>query len=101
MLSVYVFSLADIFTHHIKRGLHCVLARRVSNDTVCFYDPGEVTMDEMFCDFMRKDIGFRSDKDALDYYKRAQSVLRDELLTCYQYFKDNGRLQDYHDYRGN
>jgi len=65
------------------------------------HEPGEVTMDEMICDFMRKDIGFRSDKDALDYYKRAQSVLRDELLTCYQYLKDNGRLQDYHDYRGN
>lgn len=63
--------------------------------------PGEVTMDEMISDFMRKDIRFRSDQDALDYYKRAQSVLRDELLTCYQYLKDNGRLQDYHDYRGN
>ena len=65
------------------------------------HEPSEVTIDEMISDFMRKDIRFKSDKDALDYYKRAQSVLRDELLTCYQYLKENGRLQDYHDYRGN
>ncbi|MBP3199203.1 MAG: hypothetical protein J6N21_19685 [Butyrivibrio sp.] len=65
------------------------------------HEPGEVTIDEMISDFMRKDIMFKSDKDALDYYKRAQSVLRDELLTCYQYLKENGKLQDYHDYRGN
>ncbi|MEE3399961.1 MAG: hypothetical protein VZR64_10865 [Eubacterium sp.] len=63
--------------------------------------PGRVTLDEMICDFMRRDIRFKSDEDALDYYKRAQSVLRDELLTCYMYLRDTGRLQDYHDYRGN
>ena len=60
---------------------------------------GEVTMDEMISDFMRKDISFGSDKDALDYYKRAQSVLRDEVLTCYQYLKERGLLNEYHEYR--
>lgn len=61
--------------------------------------PGEVTMDEMICDFMRKDIRFKTDKEALDHYKRAQSVLRDETLNCYQYLKEHGLLQDYHRYR--
>ena len=60
---------------------------------------GQVTLDEMICDYMRRDIRFRNDKDALEYYKRAQSVLRDEALTCYQYLKDHGLLEDFHEYR--
>ena len=60
---------------------------------------GEVSMDEMISEFMRKDIGFRSDKDALDYYMRAQSVLRDEILTCYMYLKEQGLLNEYHAFR--
>ena len=63
------------------------------------HTPGEVTMDEMISDFMRKDIGFKSDKEALEYYTRAQSVLGDEILTCYQYLKEQGLLNEYHKYR--
>ena len=61
--------------------------------------PGEVSMDEMISDFMRSDIGFRSKEDAIDYYKRAQSVLRDEILTCYMYLKEHGLLSEYHKFR--
>ena len=63
------------------------------------HTPGEVTMDEMICDFMRKDVRFKSDKEALEYYTRAQSVLGDEILTCYQYLKEQGLLNEYHRYR--
>ncbi len=60
--------------------------------------PGQVTLDEMICAYMRRDIRFRNDKDALEYYKRAQSVLRDQALTGYQYLKDHGLLEDFHEY---
>lgn len=36
--------------------------------------PGQVTLDEMICDYMRRDIRFRNDKDALEYYKKVQSA---------------------------
>lgn len=40
------------------------------------------------------------EKDELEYYRQVRPILRDEILTCYQYLKEKGLLDDYRSYRG-
>lgn len=56
-------------------------------------------MDSMISDAMRSDILFKNDDEMVEYLKRSKSILRDETLTCYQFLKEKGLLQEYHRYR--
>ncbi len=56
-------------------------------------------MDSMISDAMRNDIRFKNDDEMVEYLKRSKSILRDETLTCYQFLKEKGLLQEYHRYR--
>ena len=55
---------------------------------------GEVTMDEFISEAMRTDIKYDATADSIRH------ILKDEILTCYQFLKEKGLLQEYHDYRG-
>lgn len=49
---------------------------------------------------MDSNIKFESVNDELEHLRKTKPILRDELLTCYQYLKEKGLLDDYKNYRG-
>lgn len=55
--------------------------------------------DEFIANFMVPDYSFESEKDELKHLKNAQSVLRDELLTAYEFLEEKGLLGEYKSYR--
>ena len=61
---------------------------------------GEVTMDEFIAEAMRTDIKYDVASDSIDHLCSVRHILKDEILTCYQFLKEKGLLQEYHDYRG-
>ena len=61
---------------------------------------GEVTMDEFIAEAMRTDIKYDATADSIDHPCSVRHILKDEILTCYQFLKEQGLLQEYHDYRG-
>lgn len=61
---------------------------------------GEVTMDEFIAEAMRTDIKYDTTSDAIDHLCSIRHILKDEILTCYQFLKEKGLLQEYHNYRG-
>lgn len=61
---------------------------------------GEVTMDEFISEAMRTDIKYAVTADSIDHICSVRHILKDEILTCYQFLKEKGLLQEYHDYRG-
>ena len=61
---------------------------------------GEVTMDEFISAAMRSDIKYDVSSESIDELCSVRNILRDEILTCYQFMKEQGMLQKYHDYRG-
>lgn len=61
---------------------------------------GEVTMDEFISEAMRTDIKYDVTADSIDHICSVRHILKDEILTCYQFLKEKGLLQEYHDYRG-
>jgi len=38
--------------------------------------------------------------EELEFYRQTKPILRDEILTCYQYLEEKGLLDDYRSYRG-
>ncbi len=59
----------------------------------------EVGDDEFIAGFMRPDIKFKSEDEELKHLRTAQSILRDELLTAYNYLNEQGLLKSYKEYR--
>lgn len=57
-------------------------------------------MDEFIQYAMDSNIKFESVNDELEHLRKTKTILRDELLTCYQYLKEKGLLDDYKNYRG-
>lgn len=57
-------------------------------------------MDEFIQYAMDLNIKFESVNDELEHLRKTKPILRDELLTCYQYLKEKGLLDDYKNYRG-
>lgn len=57
-------------------------------------------MDEFIQYAMDSNIKFESVNDELEHLRKTKPILRDELLTCYQYLKEKGLLDDYKNYRG-
>jgi len=43
---------------------------------------------------------FQSEKEELDHLRKTKPILRDELLTCYQYLQEKGLLEEFKEYRG-
>jgi len=61
--------------------------------------PGEVSMDEFIAEAMRMDLKFRMPEEELQYLRMARITLRNEVLTCYEYLKEQGALESYRRYR--
>lgn len=61
---------------------------------------GEVTMDEFIAEAMRTDIKYDVTADSIETLCSIRHILKDEILTCYQFLNEKGLLQEYHDYRG-
>ena len=57
-------------------------------------------MDEFIAEAMRTDIKYDVTSDSIDHLCSVRHILKDEILTCYQFLKEKGLLQEYHDYRG-
>ena len=57
-------------------------------------------MDCFLANFMIPDLPFDSEKSELKHLRSAQSVLRDEILTAYEFMNEEGILQSYKAYRG-
>lgn len=60
---------------------------------------GEVTMDEFVSESMRTDLRFSTNEDELNYLRNSRITLKNEVLTCYQFMKENNLLSSYHKYR--
>lgn len=61
---------------------------------------GGITMDEFIAGAMRTDIKYDVTAEAINHLCSVRHILKDEILTCYQFLKEKGLLQEYHDYRG-
>lgn len=61
--------------------------------------PEAVCMDQFISEAMRTDLLFPNDASKLNFLKSAQITLRNEVLTCYQFLKEKGLLQEYHFFR--
>ena len=59
----------------------------------------EVSMDQFISEAMRTDLIFPNDASKLAFLKSAQVTLKNEVLTCYQFLKEKGLLQEYHFFR--
>ena len=59
-----------------------------------------ISIDELIQFAMDSKMQFSSDKDELLYLKNTRPIIRDELLTCYQFLKDQGLYEKYIEYRG-
>jgi len=57
-------------------------------------------MDELISEAMRSDIKYDASSDSIDELCSIRNILRDEILTCYQFMKEQAMLQEYRDYRG-
>ena len=57
-------------------------------------------MDEFIAEAMRTDLKYDATANSIDYLCSVRHILKDEILTCYQFLKEKGLLQEYHDYRG-
>ena len=55
---------------------------------------GEVTMDEFIAEAMRTDIKYDATADSIDHPCSVRHILKDEILTCYQFLKENKVLDD-------
>lgn len=60
---------------------------------------GEVTMDEFIAEAMRTDLKFKTLEEELHYQRTSRITLMNELLTCYQYLKEQNMLLLYEAYR--
>ncbi len=59
----------------------------------------EVSMDEFIAEAMRMDMGFRTMEEELGYLRTSKITLRNEVLACYEYMKEQGFLESYARYR--
>ena len=59
----------------------------------------EISMDEFITEAMRTDISIDNSQQTIDYLNTSRVTLKNEVLTCYQFLKDQGLLQAYHAYR--
>ena len=60
---------------------------------------GEVTIDEFIAEAMRTDLKFKTQAEELQYQRASRITLMNELLTCYQYLKEQNMLLLYEAYR--
>lgn len=60
---------------------------------------GEVTIDEFVAEAMRTDHKFKTLAEELHYQRTSRITLMNELLTCYQYLKEQNMLLLYEAYR--
>lgn len=61
--------------------------------------PGEVSVDEFIAEAMRTDIKFETLDVELQYQRTSRITLMNELLTCYQFLKEQDLLWKYEAYR--
>ena len=55
---------------------------------------------DMLINYAMQDFQHGTIDEELDFYRQTKTVLRDEILTCYQYLDEKGLLDDYREYRG-
>jgi len=60
---------------------------------------GEVSMNEFIAEAMRTDIKFKTLAEELQYQRTSRTTLMNELLTCYQFLKEQDLLWKYEAYR--
>ena len=60
---------------------------------------GEVAIDEFIAEAMRTDLKLKKLAEELHYQRTSQITLMNELLTCYQYLKEQNMLLLYEAYR--
>lgn len=60
---------------------------------------GEVTIDDFIAEAMRTDLKFKTLAEELHYQRTSRITLMNELLTCYQYLKEQNMLFLYEAYR--
>lgn len=63
------------------------------------HELGRVSMDEFVSEAMRTDIKFRTPDEELNFLQHSRITLKNELLTCYEFMKHEGLLEQYHAYR--
>lgn len=59
---------------------------------------GEVTIDDFIAEAMRTDLKFKTLAEELHYQRTSRITLMNELLTCYQYLKEQNMLLLYEAY---
>lgn len=59
------------------------------------HHPDEVSMDELIAEAMCTDMELND----LKHVQALRITLKNELLTCYEFLKQRGLLQEYHIYR--
>lgn len=60
---------------------------------------GEVSMNEFIAEAMRTDVKFQTLAEELQFQRTARITLMNELLTCYQFLKEQDLLWKYEAYR--
>lgn len=63
------------------------------------HSAGEISMDEFIAEATRRDIGFRTQEEELQFLRASRITLINELFTCYEYLKERDPLGLYHSYR--
>lgn len=58
-----------------------------------------VSMDELI-KYAMEDFHDGTDKEELEFLRNTKPILRDELLTCYQFLKEKELMDEYKNYRG-
>lgn len=58
------------------------------------------SIEPMIYDAMRVFIGFKNETAELQYLRSARIILRNELLTAYDYLARNGLLEGFKEFRG-
>lgn len=58
-----------------------------------------MTVDQLV-QFAMEDFPNGNEKEELEFLRQTKPILRDEILTCYQYLKEKGLLDEYRSYRG-
>lgn len=82
-----------------KTGRHLYMSRYYDYFQEQENTAGEVTIDEFIAEAMRTDLKFKTLAEELHYQRTSRVTLMNELLTCYQYLKEQNMLLLYEAYR--
>lgn len=89
MLDFFICASANLFRKLVSGDINFEIRHHLD----------EVSMDEFIPEAMRSGICIENNQRIIDYLNTLRIILKNEVFICYQFFKEQRRLQIYHVYQ--